>query len=123
MDDKDGRKILTARLRALADWLDANPEVPVSPYGQVQVYQFTDDMDIARAARASAPGGWDKDTSPVDNYITYQHKALPELDDSDKWTVQYALHVSKSATCERVQTGVRHIEEHDEPVYEWKCDA
>jgi hypothetical protein len=28
-DTTDGREVLTARLRALADWLDASPGVPL----------------------------------------------------------------------------------------------
>ena len=29
--------------------------------------------------------------------------------------------MTKHRTVERVQTGVKHVEEHDEPVFEWKC--
>jgi hypothetical protein len=116
-DTTDGREVLTARLRALADWLDASPGVPLSPYCSVQVNTFADNMDDARTARASAPGGWEKDS--VGNYFAYTRAFLP--DDSGKWEVSYALNVNKAATCERVQTGVKHVEEHDEPVFEWKC--
>jgi hypothetical protein len=116
-DTTDGREVLTARLRALADWLDASPGVPLSPYCSVQVNTFAENMDDARTARASAPGGWEKDS--VGNYFAYTRAFLP--DDSGKWEVSYALNVNKAATCERVQTGVKHVEEHDEPVFEWKC--
>jgi hypothetical protein len=116
-----GRSTLIARLHALASWLEANPDVPVSPYSDIIVNYFTT-LDEARAVREAAPGGWRKQTSPADNYITYEHG---ETDGTGKWKVFYALHVAKSGsdTCERVQVGTKHVEEHDEPVFEWKCDA
>jgi hypothetical protein len=117
--DTDGRETLTLRLRLMADWLDANPQLPISPYSDVQIIEFCD-MEQAREARRSAPGGWKKSTSPTDNFITYEHHA--EESDSIRWRVIYAIHVSKKATCERVQVGTKHVEEHDEPVFEWKCD-
>jgi hypothetical protein len=118
-DPKD-RATLIARLRGMADWLEANPGVPVSPYSEVTVAVFGADLEEARAARAAAPGGWRKQTSPTDNYISYEHG---EDDGTVRSRVTYAIHVAKSATCERVQIGVKHIEAHDEPVFEWKCDA
>ena len=119
----DGREILTARLRAMADWIDANPRLPLSPYSKIMISCFGSDMKQARAARRDIPGGWAKDTSPSSNYITYVHGRDDDDPDPSRWQVTYNLHVSKSATCERVQVGTRHIEEHDEPVFEWKCDA
>ena len=122
MGADDGRGILIARLRAMAAWLEANPDLPLSPYTDVTISYFGT-RDDARAARESAPGGWRKHTSPTDNYITYQHGDHDP--DSGKWDVTYEIHVAKSgsSTCERVQVGTRHVEAHDEPVYEWKCDA
>jgi hypothetical protein len=119
----DGRAVLTARLRAMADWLDANPGVPLSPYSEVQINYFTNDIEEARAAREAARGGWRKQTSPTASYVTYEHGDTDGGEFAGKWAVTYAIHVAKAATCERVQVGVRHVEEHDEPVYEWKCDA
>ncbi len=113
------RSVLTARLRALADWLDANPGIPVSPYTEMTINSFSS-MDEAREIRASAPGGWSKANSTTSKWITYKYHPLPGAD-PDKWQVSYNLNISKEDTCERVQTGVKHIEEHDEPIYEWKC--
>jgi hypothetical protein len=122
MTDTDGRELLTARLRAMADWLDANPAVPLHPYSEVTISYFSDDIEEARAAREAARGGWRKQTSPTDNYITYEHGDNGDQQ-FNQWSVTYALHVSKAATCERVQVGTKHVEEHDEPVFEWKCDG
>ncbi len=119
---QDGRSTLITRLHALADWLEANPDVPVSPYAEVRIDYFGAALDEARAIREAAPGGWVKRTSSTDNYISYEHG---DGSDEMKWRVCYAVHVSKSesTSCERVQTGTRHVEAHDEPVFEWKCDA
>jgi hypothetical protein len=44
------RAKVTSGLRQLADWLDAHPDVPVSPYGwDLSIYPQHDD-DAARAA-------------------------------------------------------------------------
>jgi hypothetical protein len=120
----EGRQLLTARLRAMADWLDASPGVPVHPYSAVIISYFGE-LDEARAARESAPGGWRKETSEVSSWISYEHGE--QGDDGDmKYQVTYQFNVSKETTCERVQTGVRHVEAveaHDEPVFGWKCDT
>lgn len=113
----DGRGVLIARLRLMAGWLEDNPDVPLTPYSAVHVSFFGGTEAGARELRKAAPGGWRKDTSAADNYITYQHG-----DSDPQWEVLYQYHVSKEAmACERVQVGSRHVEEHDEPVYEWKC--
>jgi hypothetical protein len=122
LTDADGRELLIRRLHDMADWLEANPGVTVSPYAEVTISHFAADMDDARAIREAAPGGWRKQTSPTDNYISYEHGDHDPA--SNRWRVAYCVHVAKSsATCERVQVGTRHVEEHDEPVFEWKCDA
>jgi hypothetical protein len=125
MTETNDRSVLTARLRAMADWLDASPGIPLSPYISVVINQFAT-MDEAREARSSAPGGWVKDNNAASSWVTYHHDASPGPDADAvavKWQVRYSLNVSKADTCERVQIGSRHVEEHDEPVYEWKCDA
>jgi hypothetical protein len=119
-----GRDILIARLRAMAQWLEDSPGVPVSEFSPVHVSQWTDSVDDARAVMAAHPGGWSKDTSPTDNYITYRHGDADPAD-PNRWNVLYQLHVRKEAgACERVQVGTRRVEAveaHDEPVWEWRC--
>jgi hypothetical protein len=110
------RAVFIARLRAMATWLEDNPAVPVSPWMAVNISMFTDSTAEARDAMAAAPGGWRKKVSATSDYTTYEHG-----DDDIRNEVIYELHVRKDATCERVQVGVKHVEEHDEPVYRWKC--
>jgi hypothetical protein len=121
MSTDDGREVFIQRIRAMADWMEAHPDLPLSPYSELQVSYFGD-MGEARAAREHAPGGWRKQTSPTDNFISYEHG---DDDGTAEWQVTYVIHVAKSgsSTCERVQVGTKHIEEHDEPVFEWKCDV
>jgi hypothetical protein len=111
------RATVITRLRAMADWLEASPAVPLSPYITIAITAFASSEDDARAIRAAAPGGWRKDTTPETQWITYCHG-----DDDARNQVVYQLNVNKEATaCERVQTGTVHVPAHDEPVYEWKC--
>jgi len=42
MDKPDRRAELIADLRRLADWLEANPEVPVGPYPYVELAHYPD---------------------------------------------------------------------------------
>lgn len=113
----DGRGVLIARLRLMAAWLEDNPGLPLSPYIPVTITQFASTEEEARAIRRAAPDGWRKNMSPQSDWVTYEHG-----EQDSRWEVTYELHVSKEVTaCERVQVGTRHVEEHDEPVYEWKC--
>lgn len=101
----------------MASWLEAHPEVPLNPYIPISIDQFANTEEEAREIRAAAPGGWRKDGNQTSDWVSYEHG-----DDDSRWEVTYRLNVNKEATaCERVQVGTRHVEEHDEPVYEWKC--
>jgi len=114
--EPEGRGILIARLRGMADWLEAHPEIPLSPHVSIGIHQFADSEAHARQVRKAAGGGWVKQASPESDYVTYVHG------DGAPWSVKYFLNINKAATsCERVQVGTLHVEAHDEPVWEWRC--
>lgn len=115
-------------LRAFADALEAttNEQFP-TPYVSFSLYSIevpTDDdpyacrnltFDDARLAMAALPGKWRKTVN--DNGLYYA-KQFGE-------TCRVYLNIDRSATCERVQVGTKHVEAteaHDEPVYEWRCN-
>jgi hypothetical protein len=103
-------------LRALAGWLEANPEVPI-PYA-IDATVFTD-MAEARAIRKHAHG-WSKGGSG--DWLTYM---LSFAGDGYSGVGYHILVAKADASCRRVQKGVKHVEAveaHDEPVYEWVCD-
>lgn len=116
-----GRDILIARLRGMADWLAVHPDLPISPFCDVEISVFGQDLDGARGAMASAPGGWRKGTTAASNFISYEHGDY-DPEDPARWNVVYRIHVAKDdSTCERVQIGTKFVPEHEEPVFEWKC--
>jgi hypothetical protein len=113
------RAEMIAGLRAMADWLEAHPGVAVDRFSPVTMNLFAETEDEARAVRAAAPGGWEKDAKG--DYLTYARQFSGE---GYRCVVEYQVHVNKRSTCERVQVGTRHVEAveaHDEPVYEWRC--
>lgn len=121
--ETDGRETLIARLHAMADWLQAHPDIPLSKYSEVIISAFPGSLDDARDAMDSAPGGWTKTTSPASGYISYARSLADR--DSYQWRVTYQMSVSKdkSPSCTRVQVGTKYVEAHEQPVYEWQCNA
>lgn len=113
----DHRAEMIRGLRAMADWLEAHPGIPVSRYNPVTMTLFPADEAEARAIRAAAPGGWGKD--PAGDFIAYERQFSGAGSGTSR--VQYRVLLSKNQTCERVQVGTRHVAAHDEPVYEWRC--
>jgi hypothetical protein len=113
------RAEMIAGLRAMADWLEAHPGVAVDRFVPVSMTLFAASEDEARAIRAAAPGGWEKDAKG--DYLSYARRFSGE---GYRCVVEYEVHVNKQTTCERVQVGVKHVEAveaHSEPVYEWRC--
>lgn len=109
--------VLAIRLRQLADWLQANPDVPSPLSVDLSVYT---DVDTARKGMHLS-GPWEKDTG--DYYVTYAHKVSDSTDDIP---VRFRLVINREQVCTRVQTGSRHIPAEtlparDEPIYEWNC--
>jgi hypothetical protein len=103
-----------AGLRAMADWLEANPAATMAYSSEVSTWV---DLAEAREIRKMTPGGWDK--SDRDFAVAYSRNFTPGLPAYHQ--IAYRLYVSKSETCEQVQVGTEHVEAHDKPIYEWRC--
>jgi hypothetical protein len=121
MDENEKRVTQIAGMRAMTDWLELHPDVPI-PYG-VSITLYVE-MDEARKIRAGSVGGWVKSDS--DYAFTYRKSFTPALPNWE--SCEYILQVAKSeATCKRVQVDTRHVEAqpateaHDEPVFKWVC--
>jgi hypothetical protein len=96
------------KYRKMADWLEAHPDVPV-PHGNACSGTWLSLEDARKAMHLS--GSWTKAYS--ENQVEYEHEVAPGL-----W---FWIWVSRSEVCQRVQVGTKHVEAHDEPVFEWKC--
>jgi hypothetical protein len=106
-----------AGLRAMADWLEANPAATMGFSSEVSLWV---DLAEAREIRKAAPGGWSK--GDRDFAVAYSQVFTPDLPEYHQ--IAYRLYVSKSETCEQVQVGTEHVEAveaHDKPVFEWRC--
>lgn len=123
------REATIASLRELADALENTPMISL-PTPRVCAYQYLgadptpDAVDVeplltvshVRSAMRHIPGGWSK--SQAESATEYVKTFTGRL----KWTFR----VCRSTTCEQVQVGTRivpAVPEHEEPVYEWRCDG
>ena len=117
MSDNTTRQDKINGIRALADFLEANPDVTL-PYN-VGINLFVE-MAEARDIRKGTYG-WRKEADG--NYFQYIKDFCPELGKYNN--VSLNVYVPKSEdTCKRVQTGTRTVEAveaHEEPIYEWVC--
>jgi len=122
MSDTTTRDEYIRNLRAMADFLEAHPALPV-PYS-TYVTHYAQSLDEARTMRTGSHG-WTKEADG--NYISYRR--VFGGDEYGRASASYEIAISKqnSESCRQVQVGTRHVEEkiveaHDEPVYEWVCD-
>ena len=103
------RPEMIASIRALADFLEIHPDVPVE---NILAYSYP---SLAQARKAThLSGSWDKSF----------HGSLVDYDKTIGEHVKLSMSVMRSEVCTRIQTGTRHVDTvpaHDEPVYEWKC--
>jgi hypothetical protein len=109
-----------ANLRAMAQFLEDNPALPV-PYSTYLTH-YPQSLEEAREMR-NGSFGWEKQNAKDSSFVNFVKKFGG--DQFGRGTVAYELAVSKSQTCERVQVDTRHVEAveaHDEPVYEWRCE-
>lgn len=122
------RKTYTDGLRAVADWLDAHPEVPLPSEGQSRVFCLgtvalgKDGVreELANVARA-LPGEVDKEYT--DSYFRV-HGVIEGI--------HIAYSAARTAVCDRVVVGQRTVskevpvafeeQEVTEDVVEWRCD-
>lgn len=115
------RTAMVAGLRAMADDLEAG-KLPL-PYDiSPSVFWSLDEKtgqiadritkDDARKAMYNAPGAWEKITNEA--YVTYIKNYSTN--------VTYNICTSRLESCKQVQVGTKHVEAHDEPVYEWVCE-
>jgi len=102
-------------LRALAEWLEANPNAPL-PYG-LHASVFCTEAE-ARVARKGSYG-WSKDADG--SYITYTQSM--NVEDDVYAGVEYNIMVNKAetSTCREVVVGTRHVEAYDEEITQWVC--
>lgn len=86
--DPEGRKILIGRLRDMADWLEAHPGIPLSPYAAVHVSAFTDDPgEINNVQHAALDTHFTREVDDCHDTIAYSTREAP----SGPWNVQYQL--------------------------------
>ena len=106
VDPTSARAAYTAGLRALADALDASPDLPL-PYpratAHVSVYQPGAGIDAA-AAVVRTPGRWEKGTDESLDRFTLTQRFGP---------VAYLVSIPRAAVCER-RTVTKTVEE-------WVC--
>ena len=117
-----GRERMIASLHELADLLETHPDLP-APYDL-----YVSSYVSAEEARACCWGipHWEKRNSPTASYVSYTRTFGAGGSRYGRGSIVYSLEVGKEATCERIQTGVRHVEAteaRDEPVYEWNCTS
>lgn len=105
-----------AGIRALADFLEAHPEVVFT--GQTFL-SYTDRDGLVAAAKC---GTWRKDYTS-DNFFT--------LDKNFGGGVHLHVYTEREAVCRKVVTGTRIVDAepakpavpaHEEPIEEWICD-
>jgi hypothetical protein len=111
-------------LHALADAIESGA-LPLPFDVEVNVHWLLDGdrhitekptADTARAAMAALPGAWNK--RYLANYVVYERDF--------GGSVVYSINLNREDICRKVMTGTKHvdaIEAHDEPVYEWVCEA
>lgn len=108
------RLAFTAGLRALADFLDAHPEVPFPRYDTINVF-LDDKAQLARIARV---GSWEKEYN--DSYFSLSRSFGEDL--------RLDINTSRSKVCRKVVVGTRIVPaveakpEHEEDVTVWECD-
>lgn len=118
MSEFDHRTEIIANLHAMATLFEQHAELPV-PY-LVYISAWVDDMETARTIRKGIHG-WKKSTSSSRADTEY-NLSIGGGNEYGAGSVTYSLSVPKTKTCTRIQVGTKHIEAHDEPVYEWVCD-
>ncbi len=107
------RDAYIAGLRALADFLEAEPGVPVSANDTLNV--FTDKAGVTAAARAK--GGWRKEYGSAHFWLTRSFGPIA-----------FEVNASRNSVCRKVSTGTRVIPaqpaqpERTEEVFDWICD-
>lgn len=109
------RQLTVAGLRQLADWLEANPDVPVTKYDQVGVVAFGSGKAEAGAVALAAP--------KMDKRYT---SGLFEGSVKFAGNVRYEINIAREQVCTKRVVGTKHVEEvtypaHDEDVVEWDC--
>lgn len=114
------RNIFIQGLRDLADFLEANPELPCPTYGTFNTYG-PDKETMALFAKLAAPVS--KHVTPSGETFWLRRNFGPiELD----------MNCARETVCERVKTGTRTIpaqpetvlpatQEKEEEIYEWRC--
>lgn len=117
MSEFDRRAEIVANLHAMATLFEQNPELPV-PYS-IYISTWVDDMETARSSRKGICG-WKKVASP--SRANTEYNLSIGGNEYGAGSITYSLSVPKTETCKRVQVDTRHIEAHDEPVYEWVCN-
>ncbi len=121
------REDVISGLRELADWLEANPNVPINIlYGSASVVHTNAIGYGAFGGRetmmalARMPGKWRK--------VSYGPKdsAFRLVRDFGNGAVEYQVYVPRVQVCTKKVVGIKNVEEetvpaHDEEVVEWEC--
>ena len=107
----DTRQETIDGLRALADYLETRPDVPLPYFGFVNA--FGDEEELPVVARAM--GGFTKDHTG--DYLTLVKSFGP---------VGLHVHFASEQVCERVVVGTEEVPEkvtpaHTKEIVEWKC--
>lgn len=122
---------LVAGLRALADFIEDNIELPAPNITIGNRIHKWDDKTYERddAATKAEMARLARLTKPVEKvYLDYGDFKLVKTFSPP---VKLTYVCSREAVCTRVQTGTRQVEEYitvktghtvDEPVYEWECE-
>jgi hypothetical protein len=117
-DEMIERAEFVAAVHKLADFYRDHPDIP-APY-ELTAYVYAD-ISTARLAMHLA-GLWSKDY--MANSVYYGRDIRGTNGGPGEVSIQ--IIVPRGQVCERVQTGVRHVEAvpaHDEPVFEWQCSG
>lgn len=117
-----------AGLRAVADWYEARPELN-PPVSTVHYAYYGGDMGGGNLVDSKTGLRWfaklaGKVRKAVTEY-TYSLTAEPDANST------VAVCASRSAVCEPIEVGTRHVPPvvvpeqitpaYDEPIYEWRC--
>lgn len=110
------------KLRALADWLEANPGA--APPDLYTIYDYKGDRDKLVAAARALGGRWTKKAG--DYYFEMEREVIPGL--------VYRLYSGREQVCERIVTGTETVEVPDpealkqvpkitqeREIVEWRC--
>jgi len=110
------RASLAVAIRALADFVEAGDAIMDSCM-EARLTVFNNDLDKVRELMGRSPGDWNKEDAGA--WIAYNKRFLV----GGRTFATYTAYVSKASTgtCQQVQVGTRHVEAHDEPVFEWRC--